>query len=154
MVIRFRKWSRGSRTGLWYLMAVNLWNLLSLKLGCEFYWFFRFGYVWFCRKWLKPKRCCRNKRFRPRRSCPNRPLRSQNKPRNTKGSLPRLSFRFSSLNFVNLVGFIQWCYYVFCNYVWNFGWWFSYLHFYYQLLLLFGCLNIWIGSYYDMCFDV
>uniref|UniRef100_A0A2N9F1G9 Glycerophosphocholine acyltransferase 1 n=1 Tax=Fagus sylvatica TaxID=28930 RepID=A0A2N9F1G9_FAGSY len=36
-------------------------------------------------KWLKPKRCCRNKRFRPRRSCPNRPLRSQNKLRNMKG---------------------------------------------------------------------
>ena len=38
---------------------------------------------------------------------------------------------------------IQWCYYVFCNYVWNFGWWFfffyTFINFYCYLgVLIFG----------------
>lgn len=72
--------------------------LYSLFL-CGFNWKFHFWLFWEIfwfgvvfdsgRKWLKRKRCFRNKRLNPRRYCPNKPLRSPNGPKSMNNSSKR-----------------------------------------------------------------
>ena len=58
-----------------------------------------------CRKWLKQRRCCQNKRTKPKRSCLNRLLRLPNKPRNMKGLLIRLALLFLLCFIHFMIGF-------------------------------------------------